>query len=313
LIDGTAPVATPFLTHLPAWQARTHLKGKYLDEAIGVIKAFAKAVPCDIETLTSAAVQAWIETRLKPTGGSRPVLPSSVAKWLKYLRSYFKWMQGLGMADAERTPFNNRAMHDHRDARERNDAKVKPFEVADVPRLLTQAQDDTELVAIIRVGAYTGMRREEICALSTDQVREHAGIRYLHEVGEKTESAIRNVPIPTAIAGLIEELCANATQDGFLIHDGKMDKHGHRGAKIGARFSTMKTAMGFAPQFQFRSLRKTAIRSMKEQKIVTDPFLLSVIKNIVGHHDADITSGRYAGVSGLADKLRVMETITYPA
>jgi hypothetical protein len=41
------------------------------------------------------------------------------------------------------------------------------------------------------------MRREEICALKVSQVRTDVAtdIRYLFEVGDKTESAIRNVPI----------------------------------------------------------------------------------------------------------------------
>ncbi len=102
------------------------------------------------------------------------------------------------------------------------------------------------------------MRREEICALQVSQIRPHAetGIRYLHEVGDKSVSAIRNVPIPRTIAPLIEELAANATKDGYLIHDGSTDKYGHRGGEGGKRFSDMKTATGFSPQHQFRSLRK---------------------------------------------------------
>jgi integrase len=85
-----------------------------------------------------------------------------------------------------------------------------------------------------------------------------------------------------------------------------------RGAAVGKRFSALKTKLGFRKRvFCFHSLRHTATRAMKEQKIVTDPFLLSIVKNIIGHKDTDITSGRYAGVSGLATKLAVLETIAY--
>jgi hypothetical protein len=49
-----------------------------------------------------------------------------------------------------------------------------------------------------------------------------------------------------------------------------------------------------------------------QRKVVGLEFYESIVKNIVGHKDKDITSGRYAGVSGLADKLLVIETISYP-
>ena len=51
---------------------------------------------------------------------------------------------------------------------------------------------------------------------------------------------------------------------------------------------------------------------MKEQRTVVLPFYESIVMNIVGHKDKNITSGRYAGVSGLQDKLTVIETISYP-
>ena len=111
-----------------------------------------------------------------------------------------------GHVDAERRPFNDRAVRDHRTAYEVMAAEVQAFDRADVPRLWVEAGDDIYLMAIIKIGGYTGMRREEICSLTVDQVRHHAGIGYLHEVGRKTRSAIRNVPIPTAISDLIDEL-----------------------------------------------------------------------------------------------------------
>ena len=70
--------------------------------------------------------------------------------------------------------------------------------------------------------------------------------------------------------------------------------------------------MGFKKRVQcFHSLRHGAIKAMKDQQIVVTPMLLSIIKNIVGHHDLDETTGRYAGISGMAEKLRVIETIRY--
>lgn len=312
LIDGTAQAVTPFTAHLAAWQAKTHLRGRYLHAAIASIEKFAAEVPCNLETLTGGMVQGWVEGLLKPADGSKGLLPSSVQKMLKGPRAYWTWMAANGHVDTDRKPFNEREVRDHRTARERKEAEVQSFTVPDVRRLFAQAADDRDLFAITKIGAYTGMRREEICSLTIDQVRTHDGIRYLHEVGDKSLAAIRNVPIPRTIAGLIDDLCANATPQGYLIHDGAKDKHGFRGDTVGRRFSTMKAAMGFKKRVQcFHSLRHGAIKAMKDQQIVVTPMLLSIIKNIVGHHDPDETTGRYAGISGMAEKLRVIETIRY--
>jgi hypothetical protein len=72
----------------------------------------------------------------------------------------------------------------------------------------------------------------------------------------------------------------------------------------------MKTAMGFRKRVQtFHSLRKSAIKAMKEQRGLTLLYFESIVKNIVGHEDGDITSGLYAGDASMADKKLVIETI----
>ena len=100
-------------------------------------------------------------------------------------------MAANGHVDADRKPFNEREVRDYRTARERKEAEVQLFTVPDVRRLFAQAADDRDLFAITKIG-YTGMRREEICSLTIDQVRTHDGIRYLHEVGVQSLAAIRN-------------------------------------------------------------------------------------------------------------------------
>ena len=244
IANGTDRIPTPFLAHLEIWKARTHLRGKSLHAAVAAVEEFAEAVPCYLETLTGGMVQKWIDDQLRPTDRSKPSLPSTVRKKVSGCRSY--WTCDAGQRQGGQGAASVYQACDPRPsvpARERKEAEPLPFEVIDVPRLWQQAEGDTDLYAAIRIAAHTGMRREEICALTVDQVRIHEGIRYLFEVGDKTISAIRNVPIPTAIAPLIDELVANATSEGYLIHDGWKDKNGFRGGEVGSRFSKMKTAM----------------------------------------------------------------------
>lgn len=111
--------------------------------------------------------------QLRPTDGSKAVLPDTVRKKLTGLKSYWAWMQDNDLADKERHQFTKRPIRDHRIARERMEAQPKAFDVADVPRLCQQAEADADrdLFAITKIGAHTGMRREEICGLKVDQVR----------------------------------------------------------------------------------------------------------------------------------------------
>jgi site-specific recombinase XerD len=205
------------------------LRGKYLTAAIRHTEMFAEAVPCSLESLTGAMVQRWIEDLIRPTDGSKGLLPASVSKMIKGPRAYWEWMQANGHVSDERKPFSGRRIRDHRDAYAIMEAEVQPFEPADVTRLLVAAGDDRDLVAIIRISAGTGMRLEEVASLTIDQVRVDpaSGIQFLFEAGRKTRSAIRNVPVPSALAGLIDDLVANATPEGYLIHDGRKDKNGH--------------------------------------------------------------------------------------
>jgi hypothetical protein len=112
LITGVTHPTTPFHAHLEAWQAKTHLRGKNLYQAVVIIKAFAKPVPCSPETLDSSMVQVWIDNQMRPTDGSKPALPTTIRRKLTAIRGYLPWMQDNRKVDQERHPFTNRSVRD---------------------------------------------------------------------------------------------------------------------------------------------------------------------------------------------------------
>lgn len=61
---------------------------------------------------------------------------------------------------------------------------------------MEQAEGDTDLYSVIKIGAHTGMRREEICDLTVGPVGTDDGVRYLKNVGDRTISGLGNVQIP---------------------------------------------------------------------------------------------------------------------
>src|SRR5208337_705055 len=66
---------------------------------------------------------------------------------------------------------------------------------------------DFVLANAIKLAAYTGARREGICTLKVSSLLTDPDtkIRFLH-LSEKTRAGKRDVPVHSAIAGLIDEL-----------------------------------------------------------------------------------------------------------
>jgi hypothetical protein len=145
LITGMTQPTTPFHAHLEAWQAMTHLRGKYLYQAVVSIMEFAKAVPCCLETLDSSTVQGWIDNQLRPTDSNKPALPTTVRRKLTAIRSYWSWMQDNGKVDQERHR-SQPSVRDHHRSRTL-EAQPKAFDVIDMPRLWQQAEADRDLYA----------------------------------------------------------------------------------------------------------------------------------------------------------------------
>lgn len=99
------------------------------------------------------------------------------------------------------------------------------------------------LANLIRLGAYTGARIEELCSLRT----EHADASALHIADAKTAAGIRDVPVHPAIKDLVEALKSSST-DGFLLSGLTLNKYGDRSNAIGKRFGRLKTDLGFGDQ-----------------------------------------------------------------
>jgi integrase len=309
-LDQISGRATPILAYLDRWKVATHLKGQSLDQAISRIKRFASTIDEPIERLTGRHVQVWIESMMLPSDDSKGYSADTLGNYLASLRTYWEYLQSHDIIPLDSRPFWNRKLQDRRNEVERAEQDRNRFEPPEVVKLWQKADEtgDKPLAAAIRLAAYSGARREGVCALTVQSIRRQneSGIDFLH-FAEKSRSGVRAVPIHSKIADLIKTLAKGADANGYLIHNTTINKYGKRGDNIGGRFSRMKAAMGYGGQHTFHSIRHTVIYLLRRAECPTE-----IRKNIVGHAPQGAHEG-YGGVIDLLKKREWLEkAICYP-
>jgi integrase len=146
-----------------------------------------------------------------------------------------------------------------------------------------------------RIALYSGMRLEEIAQLRPADLREVAAVWCFDVNGDhgkklKTAGSARLVPIhPDLIAaGLLTYRDANAGKPS-LWPDLSRGADGFMSSPFSKWFGRFKRAAGIAnPRLTFHSFRHTFVDAMKQAG--EDEL---VIKELVGHANASITTGRY--------------------
>jgi integrase len=125
------------------------------------------------------------------------------------------------------------------------------------------------------LGAYTGMRREEIAELRVSDI-EHGALTVR---AGKTRAAVRCVPIHPVIKTLVDQL-ASTTTDAYLIPGLLTGGRDHRrGHFAGKRFSRLLRSAGLTdPALVFHSLRKSFTQRCEAAAIPE-----STTKLLIGH------------------------------
>ena len=293
ITDPVSASDVAFLAHFEEWQERTHLKGKSLDQAVSDIRQFSAAVSGNLSSALGRNVQAWIEELLNDVGAA------TVRRKVSALKSYWEWMQAHEYVSQDRDPFSGRQIRDRRTKVEQALDRRQRFEPEDVIRLINASANDQPLLALIRLAAFTGGRREGLAGLKTDSVANVEGILSLR-LQEKSEAGIRDVPIHPEIADLVSKLIKDST-DGFLITS-DVNKYGKRGDALGKRFTRLKTRLGFDEHHTFHSLRHTVVHLFRKAECP-----LEIRNQILGHGDGDTGAG--AGYGGHIDQKHKLDWI----
>lgn len=153
------------------------------------------------------------------------------------------------------------------------------------------------LPALIAIGAYSGLRLDEICSLTAkDCVNGVFNVRQ-----SKSAAGVRKVPIHSELKPLVDALVAKAR--GGRLFKGVQSK------SASSLFLRLRLKLGFGDYKQrcFHSLRKSLATALEQGGVPEN-----VAADILGHEKPQITYGVYSGGASEAQKRSALELVRYP-
>lgn len=294
--DMATGKATPIAPLIAPWEASiAGLAAKTKALYVPIVTKMAAKFKT-LEAIDRKSVKAWI-IEMQASGLSG----STIQRALGACQNFWEYLQARDIVDEDATPFKGHKVKTKKQS-------YKPFKPAEVVTLWKLAADrhDQPLSDLIKLGAYTGARIEELCQTKVEHLTKHNSILL---PGTKTAAALREVPIHSAIKGLINGL-AKASTDGYLIPSTANNKLGNRSDPHSKAFGRLKGELGYAGDrtHAFHSIRGTLV-TMLENAGVPE----GVVADIVGHEKQTITFGLYSGGNELEVKRKALEKAKYPA
>lgn len=228
-------------------------------------------------------------------------------QYLFAYNSFFKWGRKYDKTIREKykdlaNPFES---HDLREKLSTEIKERKAFTILEVKNI-HQKTDDENLRNIIKIGAYTGMRIEELFKIKKADIEKQDNILFINISKAKTKAGRRKVPIHSHIKDLMENYQNINTNDEYLFPSPAGNKYGNRSDALSKRFGRHKTALGFGSEYVFHSLRKSIITELQRNNI--DPL---TITSIVGHKTNSITFDIYSAGPSLKQKSDAIESLNF--
>jgi len=206
-------------------------------------------------------------------------------------------------------PFLNHALNKIRQGARKDEVR-KAFTKEQVKNLYGNAlsQEKNRLADLIRLGAYTGARIEEICQIKLDDLVEVDGVFCFDIKRSKTKAGERLVPVHSEIKPLVERLMEES-KDGFLLKTNRGGKYGVKSKDMSTEFSKFKTALGYSRELVFHSFRHTMVTEL-ERADVKNILVMSIVGPEVGGN-LSMTFDRYSDGPTPVAKKEAIEKVKF--
>lgn len=214
--------------------------------------------------LTTRSVRDWIKAQRaagRTDGVMYRVLCKSVKKFIAYIDYKFniKTDVDLSLPKFDQVPSNKT---DRKDIDNEGFGKLYNAAIKN---------KDNQIQDFLMIAAFAGLRINEIGDIKKSDVVTIDKIRSIKITKSKTAAGIRTVPIHRSLLGLIDDLCKGKGDDEYLF-DIPRDVKRPTGAIV-ARFSKLKTSLGFGADITFHSARHSVdtalLRAGVEPKLVS--------------------------------------------
>jgi integrase len=254
------------------------------------ILRFSKAFPF-FERVTNKKAKDWVR--------SLGVAPPTQKRVIGFISDYWRWC--IEHKDLTAEYCLKDVTETLRTGKKTTGPSRIHYSDEDYQRLLDSSQSDPLLNDLIRLGAHTGCRIEELCSLKLANVTAES----LNIVDAKTEAGIREIPIHKDIRQLVARLRDTST-DEYLISGLTFNMYDDRSNAIGKRFGRLKRKLGFGRQHVFHSFRNTLARKLEEEGVPEN-----IAARTVGHKLKTMTYGLYSGGVSLKVKQEAIDKVSY--
>jgi integrase len=206
----------------------------------------------------------WAELQLR--FGNRPqgLSDATLNRHAATMRALWNWGADRGHCGG-RNPFTG---HHARLKQGVNVDGYVAWENPELTHLLTPPPRRRDLLEIIHVGLFSGMRLNEIAALRWGDVKKEDGVWFFDIADAKTLAGKRQVPVHPALGWLLERH-EGASQTARIWNTFNPEGPGKKpGADAGREFSRFKASRGFADRRKaFHSFRKNVTRQIERAGI----------------------------------------------
>ena len=256
--------------------------------------------PGDVDKATAArfvdeVLNQWGVTEETPEG----VTPETRRFALNSIQRFFKW---LDLQDHVRfNPFANADALLSAGGTAGTDRRS--WTAAELQTVLQAIPEGDPMFPVVALLAYSGMRREEVCAMRVESVRD--GVMQVEE--GKTKTARRLVPVHPVVAPMVARLVANST-DGFLIPGQLLTgRDRKRSILIGKRLLRVIRAAGIDDKaVVVHGLRRTVSTQMEAKGVD-----LFVRQQILGHASGNITEAVYTDPASTERRAKAIGVVDY--
>jgi integrase len=302
---GKSKVLKELTNEWQSYEEKRGLKKKTIEQAASDLELLTPYLPT-AHLLNKQHVSLWI----KELARKGKLSAASVNRILSSCRSFFKYLKHIEEIDPDAIdPFvvpNEFKIGKKRNSKALNKREswlpLDPNQVVQIHQSAVTKGDDL-LADLIKIGAYSGGRIEELCTIKkTDVDLTNKSFR----IGDaKTEAGIREIPIHDEILPVVKRLMLSDDPTYLVPHQNE-SKYGDRSNAIGKRFGRLKTAMGFSSRHVFHSIRKT-FTTLLENAHVNE----NISADIVGHEKPRMTYGLYSGGTTLEVKREAISKVKY--
>jgi len=256
----------------------------------------------------SPAAQGLSWAKLQETfgGRARGLSDATVNRHMATLQSLWDWARKRGHCDGD-NPFEGF----HRRLRQGvNVQGYVAWEIDELKRLLSPPPRRQDLLEVILVGMFSGMRLDEIASLRWGQLRQHGSgaraVHYFQVEDAKTPAGNRQVPVHPRLQWLTSRPRGSERERVWPLFN--PEGPGRKpGADAGRDFSRFKQSRGFGKTKAFHSFRKNVTRIMERAGVPENEWA-----QVFGH-ERGFTFRVYNpdGIT-LAHKAKIIGRIAYP-